>query len=426
MEIISVGKRLRLIRKQLNIRQDEITGNEITRNLISIIENDKTNMTAKVAEILSREINAICVERSLDFHISAEALMESEERLCERLALGLIEEIEVATLDFFSFENQNRIMSMDIHLRFYKLFNLSLKLLTLSESVVGNHDIELGYMFSKRVVELSDYVKDDLANISYAINLSYYAINLSKFEEARLVCRVTLRKYKEISSTDLFTLLMNLNIAAIKLNDTATSEEAIEAMLKIRGLSLLEKNKVLISQANRKYLDGKFEEAKFYYRDLLNNTAIDETYLVYSNLLDIYRITESSDLSSFIEEVVKFNSEDLEKDSIYLCKFYWKLSMAYRALEDKHSYLANLQSALALKEDARINSEVKQIIIETIEYLEKTRDMDVEALLISQVIEHAKNKKLKTDDKVSWKITEYLLSKMRCQEALSFVQIMQQ
>jgi len=55
MEILSPGKKLRRIRKDLKIRQHEITGGEITRELISIIENDKCNMTSSVVEFAKKE-----------------------------------------------------------------------------------------------------------------------------------------------------------------------------------------------------------------------------------------------------------------------------------------------------------------------------------------------------------------------------------
>ena len=42
MEILSSGQKIRKIRKELKINQKEITGGEIARELISMIENDKS------------------------------------------------------------------------------------------------------------------------------------------------------------------------------------------------------------------------------------------------------------------------------------------------------------------------------------------------------------------------------------------------
>ncbi len=76
MELLSPGEKLRSIRKQLKIKQSDITGGEITRELISIIENDKCRITYQVANIISSNINKICREKNIDFTIEPSYLME--------------------------------------------------------------------------------------------------------------------------------------------------------------------------------------------------------------------------------------------------------------------------------------------------------------------------------------------------------------
>ena len=78
-EILSPGKKIRKIRKSFKINQEDITGGEITRNLISIIENDKANLTSKVAIILSENINRVCKEKGIDFSVTSEYLLEDVE-----------------------------------------------------------------------------------------------------------------------------------------------------------------------------------------------------------------------------------------------------------------------------------------------------------------------------------------------------------
>ena len=67
MEILSPGQKIRKIRSELKIYQKEITGGEITRELVSIIENDKSALTPAVAQIITDNINRMCKEKKYRF-----------------------------------------------------------------------------------------------------------------------------------------------------------------------------------------------------------------------------------------------------------------------------------------------------------------------------------------------------------------------
>ena len=54
---LSVGQNLKRIRKELNLKQYAITGGKITRNLISLIENDKTPLYEDNAKIIAETMN---------------------------------------------------------------------------------------------------------------------------------------------------------------------------------------------------------------------------------------------------------------------------------------------------------------------------------------------------------------------------------
>ena len=97
-EILSSGKKIKRIRKELGLKQHEITGGEVTRNLISIIENDKAALTEKVAKVIADNINMACSERNIDYHVSAKYLLESEEYQAERVVDKYLENLAVDNL----------------------------------------------------------------------------------------------------------------------------------------------------------------------------------------------------------------------------------------------------------------------------------------------------------------------------------------
>lgn len=51
-DIITQGTKLRLLRVNLGLKQEALSGNDITRNLISMIETDKATLTPKALAII--------------------------------------------------------------------------------------------------------------------------------------------------------------------------------------------------------------------------------------------------------------------------------------------------------------------------------------------------------------------------------------
>lgn len=54
---LTIGQRIRMVRKYLGVKQYEITSGKITRNLISAIENDKVRLTPENARLIYDNLN---------------------------------------------------------------------------------------------------------------------------------------------------------------------------------------------------------------------------------------------------------------------------------------------------------------------------------------------------------------------------------
>lgn len=409
MEVLSVGKRLKKLRKELKIRQEEITGNQITRNLISIIENDKTNLTPKVAEVISSQINMICKERGLSFRISAEDLLKTEvEVLCEEVE-KLIAKIIRGEYNLYEIEFQNYIFETDFQLRAFGLFESSFKLMSICESHVSDKSIELAHSFCKRANELVGKICDYQMKIKNSINLSYYAILLGNYEEAKFCCNQSMRNIANIQVEDRFILLMNLNISASELGDVVTAENAIYEMLSLDGLGKNETNKAKISLANRKYMNHLIDDAKKIYTSILEELEIDEKYLVYCNLLDIARTQHEENIRNLIEEILAFHEKNKETQSIYTCKMYYKLALVYRYLDSKSEYELAIEKALLAQTSSKLVKEIKEILFESIDYLSIEKSDLLEELIYIKITSLICENQLRAHEKVIWKYIDHAL-----------------
>ena len=66
---LTPGDILRKIRKELGFKQHELAADDITRNLISLIENNRATLNRGNAEILVRNMNSLCKSRGIDIWI---------------------------------------------------------------------------------------------------------------------------------------------------------------------------------------------------------------------------------------------------------------------------------------------------------------------------------------------------------------------
>lgn len=101
--LLSPGEKLKKLRKKYGFKQYELTGGEVSRNFISMVENGKANLTMRTAEVIARKANLILQDRNVDEVITAYELLESLEEQVEKIAD-----------DYFEMFDQNNINYKDI------------------------------------------------------------------------------------------------------------------------------------------------------------------------------------------------------------------------------------------------------------------------------------------------------------------------
>lgn len=92
-EIMSIGDKLRNLRKKYNLSQEDLAGNVITRNLISQIEHNKANLTRSAAKIMLDNLKKICEKKTTVIDESIDYLLESEETQANKVLDRYIREL---------------------------------------------------------------------------------------------------------------------------------------------------------------------------------------------------------------------------------------------------------------------------------------------------------------------------------------------
>ena len=238
MEIISVGARLKQIRKALGIKQEDITGKQITRNLISLIEHDKVSLTPKVSVVLSTQINRIAKEKGIDLVIEPEDLLDTEENQIKRYVTEFITSLHSDLADMTDQETQMMLHELETLIGQYDLHALSFELDTALEQYFErrmNYNKSMAHALKayEKIVKME---KGERV-LTQLINLGYYAILLKKYTETLYYSQIALNQFPKMPTEDMYRVLFNKMIAYGESNDRTTALTICDKLQLLDGLT---------------------------------------------------------------------------------------------------------------------------------------------------------------------------------------------
>lgn len=296
-EILTPGDKIKNIRTKLGLKQEDITGGEITRNLVSIVENNKANLTDHVAKLLANNINAICKEKGIEFTTSEEYLLEDVVSQAKKIACEYIEYID-SLQNIIEPDFSQMLTEIDIFLKKYN-----------TEEKKAPVYLAIGKKFKKNknyFKALDYYLKAFESSIDNSTTL--YSLDMMAN------CNIYLSKYDE--ALNYYNTLLGLANDSRLQYDTKFNiilcykrsgkfQEAINLLY-----NLLEDYDDIISNSLGQYIEVQlllgnclyelksFNKAITVYKDLLKVVTEDfkvEELCILLSLADVYRTTKDTD-----------------------------------------------------------------------------------------------------------------------------------
>lgn len=83
IRILNPGQRLKVLRKELKVKQEELAGERFSKNYISMFENNRRNINAINASYLAKKINEIASHRGKNISVTASYLLKNEEDIAK-------------------------------------------------------------------------------------------------------------------------------------------------------------------------------------------------------------------------------------------------------------------------------------------------------------------------------------------------------
>lgn len=341
-KILTPGEKIRYIRTRYKIRQHEITGGKITRNLISIIENDKANLTTQVADIIATNINLTCKEKGIDFQTTADYLLEDVRTQVMKVAnnyMGYLEQNEKSINDDFD-EKVNEIEQL---LMKYDTFEAKVKVNSKIAAIyLKNREFQKAYTFFIKAYENSGRLEDQMTQLNLLTSLSYCCSKLGRYVQLLDYNLLALSITDTMPPEKALNIRISNVIAYKKLSKTDKAIEEIKYIEKHFTLSKEDKFDILTLKADCLKSKNCYNEALNLQKSLLvsiSNLEVERKLIVLSNIIEIYTIFDDTlslkkcldDCYSLIDDYAKLESRP------YSPEIYNNMALANKVLRDTNN-----------------------------------------------------------------------------------------
>lgn len=350
VKLLTPGEKIKKIRKDFKIKQNEITGGKITRNLISLIENNRANLTVSTAQIITSCINGICSERDIDFQMTPDDLLKNNTIQADKKLDDIIEEINNNKSDKnFDFSNiidkaeklikENPFMDRitDLYISLGKIFS-------------DRKDFRKAYIFYFKVYEHLDFQKQKELYAVISVKLSYCCNNLYEFSETIQIVNTILSVNFNLDEYVKYKLLYNLAIAQKNMN---LYSDALNSLNKINE-SVTEDDSIFNIETLKAncYMELKlYKEALDIHFNLLNNYCnnnIINKLVVLSNIINNYK--KSNNIAGMRKYLIVAMSlitkHDLDENNYFLDSIYYELAVSNIYIDNEEDALILLNKAL--------------------------------------------------------------------------------
>lgn len=340
-KVITAGQKLKDIRKKYKIKQYELSGNELTRNMISMIETNKAGLTKNTAEILLKNIHRLCEEKSITCDVTLEYLLESGEIQAKKICDDFIKLLNSNPSKVFEDDFQTTLSEIQKLLDNYKLRDKKLILyLKLSDIFTNSRDFYKAYLYALRAFENYNGLFNNPELIDLIIKITHYCNHLKKYKETIDFSKLAYIYMPNLPKDKAYKLKFNTIKAYKNLKDYDSALKTIDEIENTFKEKLnwdsTEKISIMVFKANCLSEKNFFIDALQIHKKILGLTEdkVELHLVALCNIIEIYiKIKDSQKLKEYIDKSI-FYLKEYEKleNKIYSSEIYNIIGLGYYAI----------------------------------------------------------------------------------------------
>lgn len=379
--IIAAGQSLKRIRKELGLKQQEIVGEEITRNLISMIENGKSPLNYRIAQLAVDNINRIAEERNLGVYFVPEDIIYPKRMEAKGQADKYIQELKnhIENKDYNL--DENYMKEIIEFLNQWKIYDKKVEIYELLGDIsYYNKKAECEYVYLNRALE-NYYILPIKKDIHLLVRkLIASCIANERYEEAVKLSELDILENNAVSDKFKATIYYNKAVAYKRLEEYDKSLELFD---------YIERNfKDVNEQVNRYSLlvkgicysqKGKKDKAINTYKKVIEKYGKnnEDSCLAYSNIISLLRKLDcTEEVIEYKDKIMKILSYYEREDNRYLVEIYLSLGQVNEYLNKlglaEYYYISAISKAV----DRKDNERSVQIMLSLLDLYSKTNQME--------------------------------------------------
>ncbi|MFL0251505.1 XRE family transcriptional regulator [Clostridium neuense] len=324
--VLSDGDKLREIRKKYHVKQEEIAGEEITRNLISEIENNKAPITKKTAEIIIKNLSVLAKKRYFEVDETVDYLMENQIVQANRALDNYIEELNTLSIskgDSFIKtlkEAESFLIDWDIKDKKLKIYEIA------GDYYCNNNEMYKSAVYYEKASALLSRMFLDRKLLSLSRKLSTVYGRIGDYKKSIECCEFALKYFDDMPQKDEVVFLYNNALNYKHINNLKLALKNIEvAENLVSKTDILTYIKVLNTKGNCLYEMKSYDEAIKIFNKIFTLIDKRETDKYLINLINIvnsywYAGMKDKALENFkfvINELPNLSNKDLCVADIY-------------------------------------------------------------------------------------------------------------
>lgn len=389
-KILSQGDKIKLLRKKYNLKQEEIAGSDITRNLISEIETNKANLTKSTAEAVLKNSTIIGDKRRFKVDETVEYLMETENEQASKILDKHIDELKTVMV----YKDNSFIDMLKEVESFLIKWDLTDKKIAIYE-LAGDYfcmqnELNKSIVYYEKALAVVGklFPTKELLNILHKLCRTYG--NAGRYDESISCCDFALNHFQDLSEKDTIYFVYNraYDFYLLKSFEKALANiRMIDGMLNKTDMrtyfAVLDTKAVCLHEAHH------YDEALELYNHLLevlSDEQIDKRLVVHVNMADLYIALSDEARANDILNIIKQEISFMDHSSIYKANVYFEIGKINRDLHDLKEANKYYLKALEVSKKQKNYVIAVNILCELIDCTDNIENMDTiknEVLIIS-------------------------------------------
>ncbi|KHD34873.1 XRE family transcriptional regulator [Clostridium acetobutylicum] len=387
-KIISSGEKLKTIRKKYGLKQEELAGAEITRNLISQIEHNKAKLTKKAAQVIFKNLQKICNTRNISVEVQLAYLIEDEKDQANKILNEYIKELKDLTV-YKDTSFSTKLTEVE---KFLSTWNFIDKKIIIFE-LAGDYfcsidDFYNSSIYYEKAKALADLDIHDNHMLSILRKLSMVYFYMGKYEYNIKCCEFAMDRFDHMSEEYFCIFLFNSALCYTELKEYDKA---------IRNLNKLEKTikntntdkyyQVLLQKSLCLQYIGKYEESLTLYNKVLKSIdekSYDKYVLSFINISEIYlnlgEYDKARETSNKIMEYIVYIDENYKN----MPRFYFEIGKIFKRLKAFDTSEKYFLKSLELSKKYTHYYLIKDILCELVEVYKTQNNLDGIAYIKSQ------------------------------------------